>query len=125
MLAINLGSETARTNATIRHGESNTARQLISWARALLAVALAWILLQAANWAVRDCSTGPDASENCLWLGVRRRFGWPQSKLLRAGVLEAAGLAVLAGLYLTFRYIWPRRRLLRSRDNIEPAETNS
>ena len=81
--------------------------RLIVWLRVVLAGALALALLEMANWAVRDCSTGPDASENCLWLGVRGRFGLPSSRLLRASLLEVVGLAILAGLYLTFRYLWP------------------
>lgn len=99
--------------------------RLIVWVRAAAAAVLAFMLLEAANWAVRDCSTGPDASENCLWLGIRRRFGLPASKLLRAGVLEAAGLAILAVLYLTYRYVWPRQRRGPSRACCESARTIS
>jgi hypothetical protein len=99
--------------------------RLIVWMRVAAAVALAFILLEGANWAVRDCSTGPDASENCLWLGVRRRFGLPPGKLLRASGLEAVGLAILGGLYLTFRYVWPRARHRPSRIDIEAARANS
>jgi hypothetical protein len=34
----------------------------------------------------------------------------PQSKLLRAVVLEVVGLALLAGLYMTVRFLlWPAR----------------
>jgi hypothetical protein len=95
--------------------------RLVVWLRAAAAAALALILLDAANWAVRDCSTGPGASENCLWLGLRRRFALPASKLLRAGVLEVVGLAILAGLYLTLRYLWPRGVRRSSRSNVESA----
>jgi hypothetical protein len=97
----------------------------IMWLRAAAAVALAFMLLEGANWAVRDCSTGPDASENCLWLEARRRFGLPLNRVLRAGVLEAAGLVILAGLYLTFRYLWPRAVRRPSRVDVESARTNS
>jgi hypothetical protein len=74
-----------------------------------MALGLALVLLEAANWAVRDCSAGPNATENCLWLHVRGWSGLPASRLLRAGVLEVVGLAILAGLWLVFRYVWPRR----------------
>ena len=67
-------------------------------------------MLEAANWAVRDCSTGLGTAENCLWLQVRRSFGLPASKVLRAGVLEVTGLVILAGIYGAFRYVWPRRK---------------
>ena len=99
--------------------------RLIVWARTAAAAALAFILLEGANWAVRECSTGPDASENCLWPGVRRRFGLPAGKLARAAVLEAVGLAILAGPYLTFRYVWPRPRRGPSRVDVESARPSS
>jgi hypothetical protein len=106
------------------HGEAGIIPRLTAWVRAALALFLAVALLEGANWAVRDCSTGPDASENCLWLGVRQRFGLPPSKLLRAGVLEVVGFAILAGLYLTFRYLWPRHGR-PSRVDVESAGTHS
>ncbi|HEY6291780.1 MAG TPA: hypothetical protein VI455_09510 [Terriglobia bacterium] len=80
----------------------------IRWVRTISALVLAAALLESANWAVRDCPTGADTFENCLWLGTRRYFGLPESKVLRAGVLEIAGLAILAGFYLVFGYLWPR-----------------
>src|SRR5690348_5620030 len=96
---------------------------LFRWIRTVVAVGLALALLEGANWAVRDCSTGPDASDNCLWLAVRRRLGLPSSRLLRAGVLELAGLAILAGLCLTWRYVWPRQKRTLSTLDVESART--
>jgi hypothetical protein len=82
---------------------------MMRWLRMVAALALAAVLLEGANWAVRDCPTGSNASDNCLWLRVRARFGLPASKLLRAGALEIAGLVILAGLWTVFRYVWPPR----------------
>ena len=83
---------------------------MIRWLRMISALLLAAALLEAANWAVRDCATGPNSVDNCLWLRVRGWSGLPASKLLRAGVLETAGLAILAGLWAALRYVWPRHR---------------
>ncbi len=81
--------------------------------RILAGSCLIALLLEAANWAVRDCTSGVLALDNCLWLWLREKLGLPPSKLLRAGALEGVGLVLLAGLYLTFRYVLPplRRRL--------------
>jgi hypothetical protein len=46
--------------------------------------------------------------ENCLWMHVRKWSGLPASKLLRAGALDTMGLLILAGLWVVFRYVWPR-----------------
>ena len=80
---------------------------MIRWLRMIAACLLALALLEIANWAVRDCATGPNTADNCLWLRVRQRTGLPPSRILRAGVLEIVGLAILAGLWLIFRRIWP------------------
>lgn len=68
------------------------------------------VILALASRAVRDCTVAPYVYENCLWIGVRDTLHLPQSKLLRAAALEAVGLALLAGVYLTGRYVFPRRR---------------
>ncbi|HEV2175646.1 MAG TPA: hypothetical protein VGW33_00355 [Terriglobia bacterium] len=78
--------------------------------RIVLSLLLTGVLLWAATRAVDDCATGPYSSENCLWLYLRGRLHLPPSRLLRSGALEATGLALLAGLYLNFRYVYPRRR---------------
>ncbi len=75
--------------------------------RILLGSLLTWLLLHAANLAVRDCTVGVDRYDNCLWTSVRRRLGLPPSVLGRAVTLELVGLALLAGLYLTIRYVFP------------------
>ena len=74
-----------------------------------MGIAVVGLLLGAASWAVRDCPVAPYVYENCVWLSVRDQFHLPQSKLLRAAVLEVMGLSLLAGLYLTCRYIFPWR----------------
>lgn len=75
--------------------------------RILLGSLLAWLLLHVANLAVRDCTVGVDRYDNCLWMNVRGRLGLPPSLLGRAVTLELVGLALLAGLYLTIRYVFP------------------
>lgn len=75
--------------------------------RILLGSLLAWLLLHAANLAIRDCTVGVDRYDNCLWTSVRGRLGLPPSVLGRAVTLELVGLALLAGLYLTIRYVFP------------------
>ncbi len=78
--------------------------------RIIAGILLTGLLLHAANLAVRDCTAGLNSYDNCLWLRIRERLGFPPSKLLRAGALELVGLALLAGLYLTVRYVFPFRR---------------
>ncbi len=68
------------------------------------------ILLEAASWATRDCPSGRYTFDNCLWLWLCARLGLPASKLGRAMALELEGLALLAGLYLTIRYVFPPLR---------------
>lgn len=76
--------------------------------RIITGLSLAALLLYAANAAVRDCATGAFSSDNCLWLRVRNQLGLPQNQFLRAVTLEFVGVAILAGLYLTVRYVFPR-----------------
>ena len=78
--------------------------------RVIVGLAFVALLLHGATLAVRDCATGSYLSDNCLWLWVRERLGLPQSKILRAAALEVVGLALLAALYLTIRYVFPRAR---------------
>lgn len=77
--------------------------------RILAGTVLISLLLYASTLAVRDCSTGPYSSDNCLWLRVRERFGLRQSRMGRALALELVGLAILTGIILTVRYVFPRR----------------
>ncbi len=68
------------------------------------------LLFYAADLAVRDCTSGLYTYDNCLCMWLRERLGLPQGKLWRAAALEVVGLSLLAGLYLTVRYVFPRRR---------------
>ena len=76
--------------------------------RILLALLLVAFLLDAATWAVRDCTADLYHEENCLWLWLREQFGLAPSELLHSATLEIVGLALLVGLYLTLRYVFPR-----------------
>jgi hypothetical protein len=78
--------------------------------RILAGVVAVGLILYTASRAVRDCPAGPYIYDNCLWLWLREGLRLPQSKLLRAVVLEVVGLALLAGLYMTARFLlWPAR----------------
>jgi hypothetical protein len=68
------------------------------------------LILAAASRAVRDCTVAPFVYENCIWLQVRDRLHLPQSKFLRGLTLELVGLALLAGVLLTIRYVFPTRK---------------
>ena len=83
---------------------------MIRVVRIVMGVAVIGLLLGVASWAVQDCPIAPYIAENCIWLSVRDPFHLPQSKLLRAAVLEALGLSLVAGIYLTCRYVFPRGR---------------
>jgi hypothetical protein len=78
-------------------------------ARILAALGIVALILAAANWAVRDCPVALLVFENCIWLDVRDALGLPQSKLLRALLLQGIGLALLAGIYFSWKYVYPRR----------------
>ncbi len=78
--------------------------------RIIATLLITGLLLHAANLAVRDCSTGLYTFDNCLWLFLSEKLGLPQSTFGRAVALELVGLALLAGLYLTFRYVFPLLR---------------
>lgn len=74
------------------------------------------LLLYGANLAVRECKADASTHENCLWLWLRQKLGIPPSRLGRTALLEFVGLALLAGLYLTIRYVfpfWSARRLTK------------
>jgi hypothetical protein len=79
--------------------------------RILVGAGLACLILYAASRAVRDCQAGPYVYDNCLWLWLREALRLPESKLLRAATLELVGLMLLAGLYLTARFVFPTRRV--------------
>lgn len=71
-------------------------------------VVLIVLLLYAATLAVRDCPTGPYSADNCLWQWLRGLLGLAQSRIGRAAALELVGLALLAALGLTIRYVFPK-----------------
>ena len=71
----------------------------------LLGAVLIGLIMYLATWAVRDCPIAPYVYENCLWLRARDLLHFPQSKLLRGALLEMIGLALLAGIFLTVRYL--------------------
>jgi hypothetical protein len=75
--------------------------------RVIAGIGLAGLILRMASLATRDCAVGLFVDDNCWWLWVRDRCGLPASKFLRAGFLELVGLAFLAALFLTFRYVFP------------------
>jgi len=77
--------------------------------RYLIGIAGIGLLLAVASWAVRDCQVALYVYENCIWLGMRDALGLPQSKLLRAVLLQGMGLGLLGGIYLTWRYVFPHR----------------
>ena len=77
--------------------------------RVLVGLVIVATLLVVASWAVRDCQVALYVYENCTWLSVRDALGLPQSKLLRALLLLAMGLSLLGGMYLSWRYVFPRR----------------
>jgi len=78
-------------------------------ARILIGTLLIGLLLGVASWTVRDCPVAPYVYENCIWLSVRDQYHLRQSKVMRAAVLEALGLVLLAGLYFDTRYVFPSR----------------
>jgi hypothetical protein len=80
---------------------------MIKALRIIVGVSLLGLFLHLASLATRDCTIGVFLYDNCLWLWLRDRLGLPASKILRSGFLELVGLALLAGIYLTFRYVLP------------------
>ncbi len=72
-------------------------------------ILLVGLLLAAAWLATRTCTADLFVYDSCLWIWVRQQLGLPASKLLRAGFLELVGLVILAGIYLTVRYVFPKR----------------
>ena len=96
---------------------------MVKIVRYLAGIALMGLLLGVANWAVRDCEVALYVYENCIWLDVRDMLGLPQSKLLRAVLLQAIGLGPLGGIYFTWRYLFPRRK--RAAINPAAAASNS
>jgi len=80
---------------------------IVKLLRIIAGIGLAGLILRLASLATRDCAIGLFAYDNCWWLWVREQCGLPANKFLRAGFLELVGLALLAALFLTLRYVFP------------------
>jgi hypothetical protein len=79
--------------------------------RIVLGVGLVGLVLHAADLATRDCRLAPYVYDDCMWIGLRAHLGLPASRFLRMAVLECVGIGLALVLYLTFRYIFPFRRV--------------
>ncbi|MBI4166946.1 MAG: hypothetical protein HY508_14560 [Acidobacteria bacterium] len=77
--------------------------------RILIGLVVVAAILAVASWAVRDCQVALYVYENCIWLEVRDALGLPQTKLLRAILLQEIGISLLVGIYFTWKYVFPRR----------------
>ncbi len=74
--------------------------------RVVVGVVVTGLLLAGAQLATRDCAAGLFRTDNCLWMAASASLGIPQqSETLRTIFLEAVGLTLLAGLYLTYRRV--------------------
>ena len=63
------------------------------------------LVLAVAQLATRDCTAGLLRWDNCLWLDASEYLGLPpQSKRLRAVLLDVVGVALPAGIGLTYRF---------------------
>jgi len=82
--------------------------------RIILGIALAGLVLHAADLATRDCRIAPYVYDDCMWLALRARLGLPASRFLRMTVLECVGISLAVVLYLTFRYVFPFRKATRA-----------
>lgn len=79
--------------------------------RIILGAALVGLVLYAADLATRDCRLAPYVYDNCMWVWLRTHLGLPASRLWRMVVLECVGIVLVLVLYLTFRYVFPFRRV--------------
>lgn len=82
--------------------------------RIILGAAIIGVVLRAADLATRDCRVAPYVYEDCMWLSLRTHLGLPASRFLRMGVLECVGIVLALVLYVTFRYVFPWRRVVPS-----------
>jgi hypothetical protein len=88
--------------------------------RIVAGVFLVGLLLHAATLATRDCTVGLYLFDNCLWVWLYEHLGWPANKFLRACALELVGLSLVAGIYLTIRYVFPPWKAVPSTPAKEP-----
>jgi len=92
--------------------------------RIILGAALVGLVLYAADLATRDCRLAPYVYDDCMWVWLRTHLGLPASRLLRMVALESVGVVLVLVLYLTFRYIFPFRRMTRAApDPSTPLDT--
>jgi hypothetical protein len=75
--------------------------------RVILGIVSVAIVLCLAQLATRDCRLAPYVYDNCLWHMVRTRFGLPDNRFLRMGLLESVGIILVLILYLTYRFVFP------------------
>ncbi len=75
--------------------------------RIIAGVVLVGLLLTAAWQATKDCTVSSYVYDDCLWVWFRELLGLPASRFLRAVFLEVVGLTIVAGLYLTVRWVFP------------------
>jgi hypothetical protein len=90
-------------------------------ARIVLGIIVIVLVLHAADLATRDCRIAPYVYDNCLWLWLRARLGLPASRFLRMAVLECVGIALGLVLYLTFRYLFPWRKMAPEPETRDPG----
>ncbi len=78
--------------------------------RIILGIVIVAVVLHAADLATRDCRVAPYVYDDCMWVWLRTHLGLPASKFLRMAALECVGLVLVLVLYVTFRYVFPRRK---------------
>jgi hypothetical protein len=90
--------------------DASTAGKLLGVLKAAAGLAIVYLFLHIAGRVTRDCTVGLFVYDICSWVSFREFMGLPASKFLRAIYLEAIGLFLLAGIFLTIRYTFPFRR---------------
>lgn len=77
--------------------------------RVIAGLLITGVVLWAADLATRDCRIVLYVYDNCMWLRLQNHLGLPNSPLLRMLAMEFAGIALAVILYVTCRYVFPRR----------------
>jgi hypothetical protein len=88
--------------------------------RISLGVVVVGLVLYLADLATRDCRIVLYVYDNCLWMGLRRHLGLPYNRFLRMGILEGVGIFLALILYLTFRFVFPPRRVTQAAPDSSP-----
>jgi hypothetical protein len=91
--------------------------------RIILGIAIVGLVLHAADLATRDCRLAPYVYDDCMWVWLRTHLGLPPSKFLRMAVLECVGIVLALILYVTFRYLFPFRKVTPPALNSAPVAT--